>query len=149
MKLFVAEKREKGYVSELDYHWCEDDEILMFGEFQTEDNRIGKDVSMCGIQSRRFTTHILVKDLDIPKDYILELITESVEKSMNCEVNEDGSYVVELSEAFRCKFNINDTLTELTDKAEKFEVGEKVICRGRVITRTMFNKKNYNNNMNN
>lgn len=134
MKLFVAEKREKGYISETDYHWCDDDDILMFGQFQTEDNRKKNEVSMCGIQSRKFTTHILVKDLDIPKEFLLELITESVEKSMNCVVNDDGSYAVDLGEGWDMKFNINDILTELVDKAEKFEEGEKVICRGRVLT---------------
>jgi len=133
MKLFVAEKREQGYISETDYHWCKDDDILMFGQFQTEENRKGNEVSMCGIQSRKFTTHILVKDLGIPKEFLLELITESVEKAMNCVVNEDGSYVVDLGEGWDMKFNINDILTELTDKAEKFEDGEKVICIGRVL----------------
>ena len=134
MKLFVAEKREQGYVSETDYHWCNDDDILMFGQFQTEENRKGNEVSMCGIQSRKFTTHILVKDLNIPKEFLLELITESVEKSMNCVVNDDGSYTVDLGEGWVMKFNINDILTELTNKAENFEDGEKVICRGRILT---------------
>jgi len=134
MKLFVAEKREQGYVSETDYHWCNDDDILMFGQFQTEENRKVNEVSMCGIQSRKFTTHILVKDLDIPREFLLELITESVEKAMNCVVNNDDSYAVDLGEGWGMKFNINDILTELTDKAEKFEDGEKVICRGRVLT---------------
>lgn len=134
MKLFVAEKRKQGYVSETDYHWCNNDDILIFGQFQTEENLKGNEVSMCGIQSRKFTTHILVKDLDIPKDFLLELITESVEKSMNCVVNDDGSYAVDLGEGWDMKFNINSILTELTDKADKFEDGEKVICRGRTIT---------------
>ena len=132
MKLFVAEKREQGYVSETDYHWCNDDDILMFGQFQLG-NGNPSEVAMCGIRSRKFTTHILVKDLEIPKEFVLELITESIEKAMNCVVNDDGSYAVDLGEGWEMKFNINDILTELTNKAEKFGDGNKVICRGRVL----------------
>ena len=135
MKLFVADTREKRFFSETDYHWCDDGEILMFGQFQTEENRKLTEVSMCGIKSRSFTTHILVKDLDITKDFLLELITESVEKSMNCTVDSEGNYEVDLGEEWGMKFNINEILVELIDKAEKFEDSDKVICRGRDLTK--------------
>ncbi len=131
MKLFVAEKRKKGYSSATDYHWIDGEDILMFRQFQTEENRTGNDVSMCGIQSRKATTHILVKDLDIPEGYLLELITESVEKSMQCVVNEDGDYKVDLDEGWDMSFNINDMVAELTEKASYFKDSEKVYCRGR------------------
>ncbi len=134
MKLFVAEKRKQGYISEADYHWCNDNDILMFGQFQTENNRKGNEVSMCGIQSRKFTTHILVKDLEISKEFLLELITESVEKAMNCAVNHDGSYTVNLGGEWNMKFNINELLNELINKAEKFNDSDKVSCKGRVLT---------------
>lgn len=130
MKLFVADKINKGYTSKIDYNWCDNDEILMFGQFQVG-NGNPTEVSMCGIKSRKFTTHIIVKDLDVPKDFVLELITESIEQSMNCAVNNDGSYTVELGDGFDMKFNINDTLNELLEKASKFKDSEKVICRGR------------------
>ena len=135
MKLFVAEKSKQGYVTDTDYHWCINGEILMFGQFQTEDNRKGNEVSMCGITSRRFTTRILVKDLDISKEFILELISDSIEKSMCCKINRDGRYLIDLGEGWDMKFNINDILTELLIKADKFEDGDKVVCRGRKLTR--------------
>lgn len=83
MKVFIADKREQGYVAPDDYHWCDDNDLLIFGLFQSEDNRKGNEVSMCGINSRKFTTHILVKDLDIKKYFYKELITKSTENSMN------------------------------------------------------------------
>lgn len=54
LEIELLEKVTKGTLSKND----------MFGQFQTEENRKGNEVSMCGIQSRKFTTHILVKDLD-------------------------------------------------------------------------------------
>lgn len=134
MKLFVADKRKKGRVSETDYHWCDDGEILMFGQFQTEENRKGNEVSMCGIKSRKFTTHIIVKDLNVSKEFLLELITESVEKAMNCTVNDNGNYSINFGGGINMEFNINDILNELIDKASKFKDGELATCRGRSIT---------------
>lgn len=134
MKLFVAEKRNKGYISETNYHWCDNDDILIFGEFQTDDINNPKDVSMCGIASRAYTTHILVKDINIPYYYLFELIKDSTEKSMECYVNTEGDYIVDLGE-FKAKFNIHDRIKELTEKANKFNDGDKVICRGRTITK--------------
>jgi len=133
MKLFISEKSEQGYVSEVDCHWCNDYEILRFGLFQTEDNRKGTEVSMCGVQSSKFTTHILVKDLDISKEFLSELIIDSFEKSMKCVVNNDGSFKVNLGEGWEMDFNINDILSELISKAEVFDDGDKVICRGRIL----------------
>lgn len=133
MKLFIADSRKKGRISDTDYHWCDDDDILMFCEFQTETNRKRDEISMVGIQSRMGTTHIIVKELDIPKEYLLELLIESVEKALECEVNPDGSYIIDTGGGMKIDFNINDRLNELTDKASLFKDGEKVYCVGRVI----------------
>ncbi len=131
MKVFVAEKREKGGISPTDYHWCDDNDLLMFGQFQ-----IGKgnpsEVSMCGIQSRKFTTHILVKDLKINEEFYKELITDSVEKSMGCSIDRDGNYEIEMG--FSQHFNINDIMKELLKKASCFSDNEKVKCFGRELS---------------
>lgn len=60
MKVFIAEKRDKGNISTTDYHWCDDNDLLMFGQFQLE-NGNSSEVAMCGIQSRKFTTHMLAR----------------------------------------------------------------------------------------
>jgi len=129
MKVFVADNRERGYVAADDYHWCDDNDLLMFGQFQTEENRKGNEISMCGINGRKFTTHILVKNIDIDKDFYLELITESVEKAMECTIDRDGDYSIDIAWGFH--FNINDVMNELLEKADKFEDGDKVKCIGR------------------
>jgi len=133
MKVFVADTREKGKVTPIDYHWCDDGDLLMFGQFQT-DNVNGSEVSMCGIKSRAFTTHILVKDLSITKDFYRELITESIEKAMGCKVDENGNYRVDI--AWEFVFNINDIMNELLEKASQFEDGDKVQCFGRTLSKT-------------
>jgi diaminopimelate epimerase len=130
MKVFVAEKRKQGYKSPTDYHWCDDNDLLMFGQFQLG-NGNPSEVSMCGIQSRKFTTHIIVKDLKIDKDFYKELITESVEKAMDCKVDRNGDFSVDIAWGFH--FNINDIINELLEKASQFEDGQKVKCYGRTL----------------
>lgn len=130
MKVFIAEPKEKGYISPTDYHWCDDNEILMFGQFQIY-NRNKIDVSMCGIETRKFTTYIVVKDINIDKDFYRELITESVETSMKISIEDDGKYKVELNDGFGMEFDINDIMNELIEKANCFNSGQKVKCVGR------------------
>jgi diaminopimelate epimerase len=127
MKVFIADNQNEGKISKNDYHWCNNGEMLMFGQFQIG-NGNPSEVSMCGIQSRKYTTHILVKDLDISKDFYKEILSQSVEKAMNCVINSDGSYEVEMG--FTHKFNINDIVDELITKASQFEDGQKVRCMG-------------------
>lgn len=131
MKVFVADSRKKGNISDTDYHWCDDNDLLMFGQFQMG-NGNPLEVSMCGIQSRKFTTHSFVKDMQIDRDYYKELISESTESSMNCEIGKDGKYTVIMGKEFT--FNINDQIEELLEKASHFKDGEKVKCFGRTLT---------------
>ena len=65
MKLFVAEDRKKSFVSDTNYNWCDKGEILLFGHFAK-----GGAVSMYGIQSKAFTTNILVKELEIGRAHV-------------------------------------------------------------------------------
>lgn len=133
MKVIVADTREEGNVSSTDYHWCDDGDLLMFGQFQLG-NGNPSEVSMCGIKSSKFTTHILIKDLKIDEDFYRELLIESIEKSMNCKVDEDGNYGVGFGDNWDFNFNVNDIMKELLDKASKFEDGQKVKCFGRDLT---------------
>jgi len=138
MKLFIAEKHKKGYNSKKDYHWANNGEILMFGQFQTANNRQGKgtEFSMCGIKTRKFTTHIIVKETDKTKEEIFNMILDSIEKSMKCKVNYDGTYKIDLG-GFVMDGNINDIFSELIEKAEQFNDGDKVMCRGRKILKVV------------
>jgi len=131
MKVFVAEKKGMGYNSPTDYHWCDDNDLLMFGQFQLG-NGNPSEVGMCGINSRKFTTHILVKDLNIDKEFYKELITESVESSMDCRIGRNGDYSIDVG--FSMHFNINDIMNELLEKASHFEDGQKVKCFGRTLS---------------
>ncbi len=131
MLVFIADKKEKGYVSKTDYHWCDDGDLLMFGQFQLG-NGNPSEVSMCGINSRKFTTHILVKDLNIDRDFYKELITESVEKAMDCTIDRNGNYNIEVG--FSMHFNIDDIINELLEKASKFKDGDILKCFGRTLT---------------
>jgi hypothetical protein len=131
MKVFVAQQHEKEYISATEYHWCDDNDILIFGQFQ-----LGKgnpsEVSMCGINSRTFTTFITVKDLNIDREFYKELITASIENGMNTTIDRNGDYEIDIAWGFH--FNINDIIDELLEKASRFNDGDRVICRGREIT---------------
>jgi len=131
MKVFVADTREKGFISSTNYHWCDDNDLLMFGQFQLG-NGNPSEVAMCGINSRKFTTHIVVKDLNIDKEFYRELLTDSVEKSMMCKINRNGDYQIDIAWGFH--FNINDIMNELLDKASVFNDGDRVKCFGRTLT---------------
>jgi hypothetical protein len=132
MKLFVADKAEQGYVSATDYHWCDNGDLLMFGQFQIDNNNPSQ-VSMCGINSRKFTTHIVVKNVLISKDFYRELLTDSIEKSMNCKIDRNGDYSIDIAWGFH--FNVNEIMKELIEKASQFEVGDKIKCFGRKLTK--------------
>ena len=133
MKVFVADTRERGKKTPINYHWCDDNDLLMFGQFQLG-NGNASEVSMCGIKSRAFTTHIIVKDLKISEDFYRELITASVEKAMGCKVDRNGDYSIGIAWGFH--FNINDIMNELLEKASQFDDGEKVRCFGRTLFKT-------------
>ena len=132
MKVFVADARKKGKVTPIDYHWCDDNDLLMFGQFQLGNDN-PSEVSMCGIKSRAFTTHIIVRDLKISKDFYRELITASVEKAMDCKVDRNGDYNIDMPWGFH--FNINDIMNELLEKASKFDDEQKVRCFGRTLSK--------------
>lgn len=101
MNVFVADNKKIGYLSEDNYHWCDNGDILMFGLFHKDD-----DISMCGINSRKFTTNIVVKDLKISYDFFVELIRESIERSMETKINESGDFIVDVG--FEMDFNLYD-----------------------------------------
>lgn len=126
MKLFIADTCDYNYISDTDYHWCNNGEILMFGLFQLDKPN---NISMCGIQSRKFTTNITVADIDISIDFLREMLIESVEISMQCVVDSNGNFKVDLFDTF--EFNINIIIDELLENASKFDIGEKLICCGR------------------
>lgn len=128
MKVFIADTRPRGNISPTDYHWCNDNELLMFGQFQLG-NGNPSEVAMCGIESRKFTTHIIVKDMRIDKEFYKELLTASVEKAMGCKIDGNGNYAIDMG--FLHHFNINDIMNELLEKASHFENGQKVKCFGR------------------
>ena len=132
MKVFVADNVEKGEVTSTDYHWCDNEDLLMFGVFQLG-NGNPSEVSMCGVKSRKFTTHIIVKDLDIDEDFYRELLTNSIEKGMDCEVDENGEFEVDI--AFGFKFSVHDIISELLNKANEFDDEQKVSCFGRTLTK--------------
>lgn len=130
MKIFVADVAKHGKNNSTDYHWCEDGEILTFGIFQDD---TPESISMCGIKTRKYTTNIVVKDMKFGMDFLRELVTESVERSMKCVIDSDGNFTIPMVSK-NIEFNINDITKELVSKASRFEDGQKVSCFGREIT---------------
>jgi hypothetical protein len=131
MKLFIADKAEKGYRNENDYHWCASGDILMFGQFQTG-NGNPSEVSMCAILDRKFTTHIIVKEVNINRDFLTELMIDSIEKAYNLIIEPSGWFFIEIG-GIVFDFNIDAIVQEIIDKASVFNDGQKVICKGRNI----------------
>ena len=132
MKVFVADMKKRGCVSSTDYHWCDNNDLLMFGQFQLG-NGNPSEIYMVGINSRKGTTHIIVKDMNINRDFYRELLAESIEKAMNCKINRNGNYVIDMAWGFH--FNINDIMEELLEKAKPFKNNQKVKCFGRTLTK--------------
>lgn len=131
MKLFVAESRPIGRISDTAYHWTYNGEILMFQTFKGDPN---KNISMCGIRSQKFTTFIQVKELDVSPEFVYELMTEAVEKSKQCVVEDDGKYTVGLGEGWDMTFNLKVQFMELVMLAAKFEDGQQVALKdGKII----------------
>lgn len=133
MKVFIAEPGENQFVSSTDYKWCDDGELLMFGQFQLE-NSNPTNVSMCGIKTRCFTTRIIVKDLEIDREFYTELLSESVEKSFDCIIAEDGTFHIDAGLA--SELNIHNIVSELLNKASQFSDGQRVKCIGKTIVAT-------------
>ena len=127
MKVFVADNGIKGYINSNTYNWCLDNEIVIFGQFQLNNNP--SSISMVGIESRLFTTEIIVKDININIDFYKEIISESIEKAMDCKIDDDGKFSITIFKSF--DFNINDIVDELIEKASKFNDGQIVKCIGK------------------
>jgi len=125
MKVFISDKAEIGCISKTDYHWCDEGELLMFGLFQ---NDKPTDISMCGIKTRKFTTHIKVVDLNIDKEFYTELIKDSLKEAFSVDI-EDDEFSVEIG--FPFTFTVSQIVNELLSKASMFENGTKVKCNGR------------------
>ena len=115
MKLFVADTAPFGQRSDDDFHWVKSGEILIY-PLQQKHN----DNSLVGITSLQFTTHVVVKEINISKDFFEELVCESF-----CEKLEKKQLEVpELEEILSiCK--------DLIEKAECFNDGDKVVVYGK------------------
>lgn len=127
MKLFISHPLI-GEKSNKNYNFTNPNEILMFGMFQT-----GIEISMCGTNTRKFTTSIIVKDLNIEKEYLYEILKDSIEKSMNCKIDSEGNFYIDMFSKF--PFNLYKIMNELISKASKFESGDLVKCEGRILTK--------------
>jgi len=141
MKILISDDRKCGYIHEKDYHWTKNGEVLMFGQFQTENNRKTNEWSMLGIESRKFTTHIFVRDLPLTKQFYKEMIVDSVEKAMKTSIGNDGVYIVSFGD-WGFNFNINDMVDELIQKASVFSDGDKLVCVGRILEKFKENDAN-------
>jgi hypothetical protein len=127
MKLFRAEARRDGYWGETNFRWCNENEILVFGQFQNE-----RDVCMVGLETRKGATHIILSELDISLGFYKDLFIRSVEKGFNCTVDEQGFY--SLNNGGGQYYNVNELVDELVRKAADFNVGDRLKCLGRNIT---------------
>lgn len=139
MKVFVAPYPGINYISDLKYNWCNENEILTFGLFQTEAGT-PSEISMCGINSRKFTTDIEIKNLDIDKQFYTELIKNSIENSMDCVIDDyTGNFEIEVG--FPMSFNLFKMIEELIEKANEFQIGDIVKCYGRNLIKTTEKEK--------
>ena len=126
MKVFIAGKSPQEYVSDLEFNWCNVGEILMFGIFQKP-----TDNAMCGITTRKYTTYIIVKNMNISYDFFVELIADSLQNAFGCEFDDKGNFYVKIWKKF--KFNLYEICNKLLDLAAPFEDGQIVKCIGTTI----------------
>ena len=84
---------------------------------------------MCGIQTRKFSTTMEVKEVKMDKAMHFDLLKESIERSFNVRVKEDG--VFRITVGFEFKFNLYELQEELIKKGSKFSEGDIIRCKGR------------------
>lgn len=115
MKLFVADTAPFGQRSDDDFHWVKSGEILIY-PIQQKHN----DNSLLGITSLQFTTHIVVKEINISKDFFEELV-------YNCFCER-----LEIKELrFPELEEILSICKDIMEKAACFNDGDKVVVYGK------------------
>ena len=114
MKILLAKRIKKPLPT--DYFFAKDGEMVMFGLFQTNKK---SDISMCGIQTRKFSTTMEVKEVKMDKAMHFDLLKESIERSFNVRVKDEF------------KFNLYELQEELIKKGSKFSEGDIIRCKGR------------------
>lgn len=135
MKVFLQNNNGViGFVSETCYNWCIAGELLYMSPFQLQSNPSA--VSLTGITSKKYTTEIIVKDLDITRQFFKELVSDCIQQCFNCDIIDDE---FEVTIGFALRFNINKICDDILDLANQFNDGDIVECRGRNIFLKYYN----------
>ncbi len=118
MKIFVAQHHPHGHNSDRNYHKANNGEILVFPHLTHRRKYTKKDYGMVGITSKKSTSKITVKDVNISVEYYKELISEYIESQFTTKIEPSGKYTIDTHTPI--KYDVNELLSELLFKAEQF-----------------------------
>ncbi len=128
MKLFFAKNTAKGFRSDSDFHFCHNEEMLMFPLLQMASSE--DSFCMVGIQSHNTTTHIKVKDIDVDRLTVKEWLADAIEATLNTVVKKNWDFDVDMGHGIIMPFNMNDVFYELIVKANMFKSGQSIVVKG-------------------
>ena len=140
MKVLVADADSGHAVGGLsDVQWCKPNEILIFGLFQQDSQYGGNVRTMRGVLTNQPTSQIVVRELNIDREFYAELIATGLEANVGTTVDPSGDFSIEIpvtgDEQYEYRyvftFSLPLLVSELLCLAEGFEDGERVVCCGR------------------
>jgi hypothetical protein len=122
MKIFVAEKCNQGKISENNFHWTDDNDIVFFCIYN---NHLFNSDAMCGINSLKFTTHVKVSDININREFYKELIQQALEIVIGHKFDSENNIRFNAMD-YEYIINIDDFIDNLLQCASKFKNGDKI-----------------------
>jgi len=109
MKLLTATQKTQGQRSN-DFNYCNEDEIVTFGfecDGESVDGRCGCRRAMCGVDSRKSTTTMIVAEVDVDLEEVVKKSLEAggwlngmTEKEITEWVTQDATELRRLGEVF-------------------------------------------------
>lgn len=122
MKVFVADIHDNGYTSTNNHHWANNNDILFFSIYNCPEYRYNL---MCGINSLKSTTHIIIKDIKMEEYFYKELIQNAIEYALNKKFDKKGNISYFLL-GKKYNLNIDEFILEHITCANQFNDGDKI-----------------------
>lgn len=132
MKIIVAGDKIDGYIDKFNYNHCNYEDILIFHVSQTQENKRWNEISMQSIENGKFTTDIIVKDLDISTDEIIGQYKKFVMDSYNVIVDSNYDYIIDVYFS-KIRFNVLEDVNQLLSLASDFNDGDRIRCIGKYL----------------
>lgn len=132
MKIIVAGDKIDGYIDKFNYNHCSYGDILIFFVRQTQENKHWNELSMQSIENGKFTTDIIVRDLDISTNEFINKYKKFVVDTYNAEIESNYDYIIDVHYS-KIRFNILEDVQQLLSMASDFNDGDRLRCIGKYL----------------